>query len=93
MVAAFVGVGSGSARGRISWQTVAALLVDLADPLFEFHDLFFGGLLKRFIGNQQYKLPILHDLHFQVYALVFHTHDSISNFFLIRRRNWDFVHR
>jgi hypothetical protein len=41
--------------------------------------------LERFIGNQQYELPILHDLHFQLYALVLVTHDSIPTSILGRR--------
>jgi hypothetical protein len=63
--------------------TEATSLVYLAELLFEFGDLLAQVPLERLIVNQQQELPILHDLHFQFYALVLLTHDSIPDVFFI----------
>jgi hypothetical protein len=80
------------ARGHPGALTKAGLLVYLVELFLQLCDLLSQVPLERFIGNQQYELPILHDLHFQLYALVLVTHDSIPTS-ILGRRNRVFVQR
>jgi len=73
--------------------TEATSLVYLAELFFQFDDLLAQVPLERLIVNQQQELPILHDLHFQFYALVLLTHHGIPTSFLLRRWNRKIVQR
>ncbi|MGY2905750.1 hypothetical protein [Bradyrhizobium sp. URHC0002] len=69
------------AVAQLQCAGMAALLVDLAELPFKFGDLFSRYPFEGIVGNQQYELPILHDLRFQFHALVFVTHDIIPTSF------------
>ena len=68
-------------------------LVNLAELSFHVSDLGIQFLLKQFIGDPVQKLPVLHDPHFQFYALIFVAHSGIPTSFFISRRNRNFVQR
>ena len=49
----------------------AALLIDLAELLFQFRDLLLRASDELFVNHPARQLPVLHHLHFEFRAIVF----------------------